>query len=310
MKRESRVFIGDLWVEVLEELMRSELELDAEVRRLRRSMRRLLGALTLALFVGIAVVVAVVGASLTTADKQALQAFTGSSHKPDASKAAKADAGKDARQPAGPVRETTGQAPAAPQPPAPTATAAAPPKPAPAPVSTAATALAPPATATPAAAPQPPAPAATGAVSQPPAAAEPHRTAEPKEPKKSKHQRAIARARPSDDTERDASANTDDRARDTSADRSREQTQTPADTAARERPSHRRYVRTRPADQDRGRTPDDNWSDRGRVVVIDRGPGYLARGPVQDGPPRDARRDGRPFGMFGTLFGRPDRDDE
>jgi hypothetical protein len=302
--------------------MRSEQELDAEVRRLRRSMRRLLGGLTLALVVGVAVIVAVVGASLTTADKQALQAFTGGAHKPDApkaeaTKAAKADPAKDARQPPAPIRETTGQGPAAPQSPPPTATAAAPPPPAP--VSTVATAPPP---AAPAAA-QPPAPAATAAsrqepvaatttgaaAPQAPAAVEPRRAAEPKKPQQ--RQKQIARTRPADDTERDASATTGDRPHDTSVDRAREQTQPPADTAARDRASHGRYVRTRPADQDRGRVPDDA-SGRDRVVIIDRGPGgYAPREAGADDQPHEARRDNGPFGLFGALFGqRPDRDGE
>ena len=301
--------------------MASPLELDTEVRQLRRSMRRLVGFLTLALIVGVAVVVAVVAASLTTADKEALQAFNGGPRKTEAAKppaakseTAKVDA-KDAHQP--PARETTGAAPAAPQPPASTATASPPPAspaappPAPAPASPApAPASLAPAPASTAAAPPPPPPAAspapaTAAAPQPPAASDARRTAEPKKPQPHR-QRQFARTRTADDTERDArDANVGDRPRDANADYAREPT--PADSAERERGSHRRYARGRPTDQDRGRSPDDA-PDRNRVVVIERGPGYDQ--PRYD-QPREGRRDGGPVGLFGALFGRhPDRGDD
>jgi hypothetical protein len=94
--------------------MPSAPELDAEVRRLRRTMRRLIGVMTLALVVGVAVVVAVLAASLSTADKQALQAFSDGARAPDGTAAAAKQAH---RAPAPAARETVGQA-AVTQPPA------------------------------------------------------------------------------------------------------------------------------------------------------------------------------------------------
>jgi hypothetical protein len=258
-----------------------------------------------------------VGASLTAADKEAFQAFDGGARKANAAKAVigktKAEAAKTKAAKAAhhlPVR-TVGQAPAATQqlarPPAATASApppaapavtAAPPEPQPAPAREAvgqASPAAPPAPGTTAAPAQTaPAPQSTpGAVpSTPhPAVADQRRTAEPRR----RHQRQVAHARPTEDTESDAD---DDNSAANPADRPRQET----DSRARSR--HRRYVRVRPADQERMRLPDDG-SDRVTVVTKRRPPAY---GPPFEQPYDRAPevRRGRgygPFGLFGGWLG-------
>jgi hypothetical protein len=267
--------------------MRSAQELDAELRRMRRSMRTVIAAVTFGAFVGIALIVGVVGATLAVVDKNAAQVLKAEPRKaeqaPRKTEQAKAEQAKTEQAKAEQAKaeqakaEQTkiGQA---------KIEAAQPPR---------ASAMITPTTTTAASSPAQTngaASAETKAETKPetqptPAEAEPRKQAE--EQKKADARKRIARTRPETPQAPDVAA------RDTAAQGAAD-TLEPRDARAPRR-GYARY-------EGRARTAEDE--DRVTVITTQR-PRYarpdLARPDLPERPVYEERE--APRGLFGTLFG-------
>ena len=255
--------------------MRSAEELDAELRRTRRSLRRLMVGMTLGIAVGLGLIVTVVGATLAVVDKRATEMLVAPTQKANVP-ARTAPKVEQVNKPVDAPRSATAQAPAVP-PPAPAQSAAANPPPAPSQTAS-----------------QPPPPVRTQAAANSetkPAPARPVRDA--KRPERDTS-RVVVTRRTSDET--DGAAPRDDEApraglRDGNAPRNVSRGDDVRDRTGR------RVVRMRPADQDEAEAPPE------RVTIIQR-PGYAR--PQQAMPPvaADEGNGPRRGGLFGFIFGQ------
>jgi hypothetical protein len=287
--------------------MRSAQELDAELRRMRRSMRTVIGAVTFAAFVGIALIVGVVGGTLAVVDKNAAQALKGEPRKaeqpPRKTEQAKIEQVKAEQAKAEQAKAEQAKATAAPPPARATASPTQPTNTAtPAPAQTNGTNTAASTPAPPTAASMPAQTNGTastqtnGAASAEtnPAQAEAAPRKQAEESKKAR--KRIVRARP----ERDTPPQAPDVAAGDAAGPDAPVADTPQPAGRREDARSRRRGYARLRDEDRARALQDaTGSDRVTVITTER-PRYarpeLPERPAYDGGPRDR-------GLFGGLFG-------